>query len=98
MVVLEANLDDVTGEQLAHAVGALLDAGAHDAWVTPVVMKKGRPGHVVHALGDPALARRSAQVLQSSTGHVRRTGHHRPRWPAPGAMEEVEVDGASRSG
>ena len=44
VALLEANLDDVTGEQLAHAVAALLEAGAHDAWLTPVLMKKGRPG------------------------------------------------------
>ena len=56
VVLLEANVDDATGEVLAHAVAALLDAGAHDAWVTPVVMKKGRPAHVVSALADPALA------------------------------------------
>ena len=37
-VLLETNLDDVTGEQLAHTVAALLDAGAHDAWLAPVVM------------------------------------------------------------
>src|SRR3974377_1246463 len=37
IVPLEANLDDVTGEVLAHAIGALLEQGALDAWITPVV-------------------------------------------------------------
>jgi len=55
LVQLEANLDDVTGETLAHAVEALLGDGALDAWVTPVLMKKGRPGHVVSVLCDPVL-------------------------------------------
>ena len=51
-LVLETNLDDVTGEQLGYAVAAALDAGALDAWVSPVTMKKGRPGHVLHVLTD----------------------------------------------
>ena len=44
---LEVNVDDVTGEVLAHTIAALLAAGAHDAWATPIVMKKGRPAHTV---------------------------------------------------
>ena len=41
--LLETNVDDVTGEVIAHTITALLAAGAHDAWATPIVMKKGRP-------------------------------------------------------
>jgi uncharacterized protein (TIGR00299 family) protein len=93
IVVLEANVDDVTGEQLAQAVAALLEAGAHDAWVTPVVMKKGRPGHTVHALTDPALVPTLRGVLRASTGTfgVRALGGE--RWPNPRSMAEVEVGG-----
>ena len=55
-LLLETNLDDVTGEQLGLAVAAALEAGALDAWVSPVTMKKGRPGHVL-----PRLDRRNAR-------------------------------------
>ncbi|HEV8114182.1 MAG TPA: nickel pincer cofactor biosynthesis protein LarC [Planctomycetota bacterium] len=48
--LLEVNLDDVTGEELAHAARALRDAGALDVWTTPVQMKKDRPGVVLSAL------------------------------------------------
>ena len=58
VVLLEANVDDVTGEVLADAVAALLAAGAHDAWLTPIVMKKGRPAHTVSVLCDPTDAAR----------------------------------------
>ena len=60
-LVLETNLDDVTGEQLGYAVAAALEAGAFDAWVSPVTMKKGRPGHVLHVLADADARRRAAR-------------------------------------
>ena len=47
VTLLEVNVDDATGEVLAHTVATLLGAGAHDAWITPIVMKKGRPAHTV---------------------------------------------------
>ena len=56
-VQLEVNVDDVTGEVLAHTIAALLTAGAHDAWATPIVMKKGRPAHTVAALARPGRRR-----------------------------------------
>ena len=93
VAVLEANVDDATGEQLAHAVGALLEAGAHDAWVTPVVMKKGRPGHTVHALCDPALLADLRAVLRSTTGTLGSRVTAGSRWPAARSMAEVEVAG-----
>ncbi|MBN1209018.1 MAG: nickel pincer cofactor biosynthesis protein LarC [Myxococcaceae bacterium] len=48
--VLEANLDDSTPQLLGYLVERLLAAGALDAWVTPVVMKKGRPGHLLSVM------------------------------------------------
>ena len=50
LLQVEANLDDMSPELLPHVLETLLAAGAADAWVTPVVMKKGRPGFVVSAL------------------------------------------------
>jgi pyridinium-3,5-bisthiocarboxylic acid mononucleotide nickel chelatase len=68
LVELAANVDDATGETIAHAVAALIEAGALDAWVTPALMKKGRPGHVVSALADEALAGQVAATLMAETG------------------------------
>lgn len=93
VVLLEANVDDATGEVLAHTVGALLEAGAHDAWVTPVVMKKGRPAHVVSALADPALSSQVAATLTAETGSLGVRGTSLERWPTTRATGEVDVAG-----
>jgi pyridinium-3,5-bisthiocarboxylic acid mononucleotide nickel chelatase len=93
VMLLEANVDDATGEVLAHAVAALLDAGAHDAWVTPVVMKKGRPAHVVSALADVALVAQITATLATETGSLGVRGTALERWPRSRAIDTVEVAG-----
>ncbi|MGH9222391.1 MAG: nickel pincer cofactor biosynthesis protein LarC [Acidimicrobiales bacterium] len=93
VTLLEVNVDDATGEVLAHAVATLLDAGAHDAWITPIVMKKGRPAYTVSALADPALVEQIGRVLTRETGSLGIRGHRMERWPASRATGEVEVEG-----
>ncbi len=93
LVVLEANLDDVTGEVLAHAVAALLASGAADAWLTPVLMKKGRPGHVLSVLADPVLAIPLAEVMRAETGSLGVRSHEVARWAGSRSIEEVQVEG-----
>ena len=91
--LLEANVDDVTGEVLAHTIAALLAAGAHDAWATPIVMKKGRPAHTVHALCDPALTTQITEVLVAETGTLGVRGTVLERWPQARSERVVMVDG-----
>src|SRR5262249_51392066 len=85
----EANVGDVTGETLAHALTAVLAAGAHDAWITPIVMKKGRPAHPVPALAAPALAPQVAAVLSAETGTLGLRGQTLERWPAARRTDTV---------
>jgi pyridinium-3,5-bisthiocarboxylic acid mononucleotide nickel chelatase len=75
LVVLEANLDDLSPELVADAAEALRAAGALDAWITPVLMKKGRPGYVLSALVAPDLTEpmRTAFFEHTSTFGVRST-------------------------
>ena len=91
--LLEANVDDVTGEVLAHAVSSLLESGAHDAWATPIVMKKGRPAHTVSALCDDAAfaAVRDTLIAETGTLGVRASLVH--RWPQQRQQRVVTVDG-----
>lgn len=66
-VLLETNLDDVTGQVAAHALERALAAGALDAWFAPVTMKKGRPGVVLSVLARPEDAARLETVLFDET-------------------------------
>ncbi len=93
-VLLEANLDDATGEVLGHTIDALLHTGAVDAWVTPTVMKKGRPGWTLAALGDAALEGALADVILRETSSIglRVSGRRRVEQP------RTVIDVATRYG
>jgi uncharacterized protein (TIGR00299 family) protein len=93
VVALEVNVDDATGETLAHAIGALLAAGAHDAWITPIVMKKGRPAYTVSVLADVALSEQLAEVLARETGSLGVRGATIDRWPSARDTDTVDVAG-----
>lgn len=66
-VEISATLDDATGEDLAIVVEDLLEAGALDAWMAPVVMKKGRPGVVLSLLCRPGDRDRLAGLMLMRT-------------------------------
>ncbi len=91
--VLEVNVDDVTGEVIAHTIAALLGAGAFDAWATPIVMKKGRPAHTVHALCDAATASAIGEVLLRETGSLGLRGTTLMRWPQRRDETTVQLQG-----
>ena len=71
--VLAANVDDLDPRLWPVAIERLLGAGAADAWVTPIVMKKGRPAHTISALcsRDTLGAVRAALFAETSTIGVR---------------------------
>ena len=47
---ISANIDDMTGEEMAFAAETLLQNGALDVWMTPIIMKKGRPANMLGIL------------------------------------------------
>jgi uncharacterized protein (TIGR00299 family) protein len=68
-MLIESNIDDLDPRVWPAVISALLDAGASDAWLTPILMKKGRPAHTLSVLvsSDRAAAVRSTIFRQTST-------------------------------
>ena len=73
MIQIDANVDDLDPRVWPSAIEAVLASGAVDAWVTPIVMKKGRPAHTFSALcsGSAAEAVRSTIFRETTTIGVR---------------------------
>jgi uncharacterized protein (TIGR00299 family) protein len=68
VVVLEAEIDDAPGQILAYACERLLAGGALDAYLVPIIMKKGRPGQILTVVGRPeALAALEEIIFRETT-------------------------------
>ena len=67
-MVLATNIDDLNPELYAFVIERLLEAGAQDAWVTPIVMKKGRPAVTLSALCSPQQTEAIRRVIFRETG------------------------------
>jgi pyridinium-3,5-bisthiocarboxylic acid mononucleotide nickel chelatase len=68
--IVEANVDDLDPRLWPGVLDRLLSAGAADAWLTPILMKKGRPAHTVSALVDDGAAGRVREVLTTETSTI----------------------------
>ncbi|MFQ6029555.1 MAG: nickel pincer cofactor biosynthesis protein LarC [Dehalococcoidia bacterium] len=67
IVLLETNLDDVTGEVLGYAQELLFQLGALDVWHTPIQMKKNRPGVILSALVPQQLEAEAVELILRET-------------------------------
>ncbi|HUF99616.1 MAG TPA: nickel pincer cofactor biosynthesis protein LarC [Ilumatobacter sp.] len=92
-LLVEVNVDDTSGEVIAHTITELLAAGAHDAWATPILMKKGRPAHTVSALCDDAALASVRTTMLRETGSLGVRASSVSRWPQVRDERTVEVDG-----
>ena len=66
-VLIEANVDDLNPQVWPHTIERLLGAGALDAWMTSVLMKKGRPGQVLSVLSRSDAVDRLTEILWRET-------------------------------
>jgi hypothetical protein len=65
--VIEANIDDLSPQVLAYAAERLLDAGALDVTLQPILMKKGRPGQLLRVVAKPEDRETLAQIVFAET-------------------------------
>lgn len=67
LLMLECNIDDMNPEILPYVLERLLEAGARDAWLQPVIMKKGRPAHMLKALCQEQLQQKLQEIIFMET-------------------------------
>ena len=74
VIVIEANIDDMTPQNFGYVTEKLLGAGALDVFTIPVQMKKGRPGHLLQVLTPPQVADTISRIIfeETTTIGVRR--------------------------
>lgn len=91
MWVMEANLDDCTGEALGYAMEVLLEAGARDVWYTPAYMKKNRPAYVLHVLTTAEKREELEQLVFSCTTTIGVRSYPVERTILPREVKEIQT-------
>ena len=95
--ILETNVDDVSGEVIAHAIARFMDAGARDASAIPIVMKKGRPGYLIRVICLPETSTKIAELMATELGTLGiRCIPSVHRFIAERTVEELEVEIAGK--
>lgn len=96
--ILETNVDDVSGEVIAHAIARFMEAGARDASAVPVMMKKGRPGFLIRVISLPETSGILAELIARELGTLGiRCMPAVHRFIAERTIREVEIGIAGRS-
>ena len=67
-IIIETNIDDMNPQIYDHVIDRLMKAGAHDVYLTPIIMKKGRPAILLSALTDNAGLGSSRARLRHQSG------------------------------
>ncbi len=92
-VVLEANVDDLDPRLWPGVLAGLMRAGASDAWLVPIVMKKGRPAHTLTVLCRPELVGKLRTQIFRDTSTLGVREAPRRKVVLDRAFVEVLVDG-----
>ena len=88
--IIETQLDDWNPELWPHVSEKLMQAGALDVSLTPLLMKKGRPGYLLRLISDPAHGARLKNMILAETSSIGLRFHIEQRMTLP--RESIEVD------
>lgn len=91
--LLETNLDDLDPRLLPGVLTALLELGALDAWLTPIIMKKGRPAHTLSVLVGEELVEAAQDLVFAETTTLGIRATQVSRVTCERSFEEIEIDG-----
>lgn len=91
LVEIAATVDDANPELYAHALEAVFAAGARDAWLVPALMKKQRPGVVLHALAATGEREAVAAAILRETTAIGLRFHAVRRTVLPREVVSVET-------
>jgi len=89
--VIEAHIDDSSPQILGFALERLMDAGALDAALSPLQMKKNRPGSLLRVIAKPEDQERLAQIVFAETSTLGLRIHSAERRIEPRSMIEIET-------
>jgi uncharacterized protein (TIGR00299 family) protein len=89
--VIEANVDDLNPQVLAYAAERLMSAGALDVTLEPVLMKKGRSGHMLRVIARPEDREALAAIVFAETSTLGLRIFQAERRVQPRSLVEVET-------
>ena len=89
--VIEANIDDLNPQVLAYTSERLLDGGALDVSLEPIVMKKGRPGNLLRVVARPEHREALVQMIFAETSTLGVRIHSAERRVQARSFQEVET-------
>ncbi len=104
-ILVETNMDDINPQLIPHVIEKVISAGATDAFVAPIIMKKGRPGFLLSVLmGESLLEKISSEIFSQTTTlglrvqNIRRIKVHRETKIVKTSFGEVKVKESSVNG
>jgi uncharacterized protein (DUF111 family) len=95
MLLLETNVDDLDPRLWPGILARLLEAGAADAWLVPIIMKKGRPAHTLSVLCHQPQAAPLRELILTQTSTIGVREHLLSRFALSRAWVEVPVAGGT---